>query len=149
MLAGNYDAHIYSLGTSLTPWRRLRLTSTVSFTDSRLRTGINNGDTVLPYQGEIWSSLSTANLALTDRTDWTSSHSFSRADYRQRSHGLTQPFGIVYDRHGVITGLTQRFDRPITANLQYGYFRYDEPTSGGARNYNAHAVMASMNIRLP
>lgn len=149
VLAGNYDAHIYSLGTSLTPWRRLRLTSTVSFTDSRLRTGINNGDTILPYQGEIWSALSTANLALTDRTDWTSSHSFSRADYRQRSHGLTQPFGIVYDRHGVITGLTRRFDRPITANLQYGYFRYDEPTSGGARNYNAHAVMASMNIRLP
>jgi len=37
----------------------------------------------------------------------------------------------------------------MTGTLQYGYFHYNEPTAGGANNYTAYAVMASLNVTLP
>ena len=149
ILAGNYDAHVYSLSTTFTPWRRLYLSSTLSYSDSRSVAGVNNDTSLTPYEGNTLSAISNANLVLNPKTNWNTSYSFSRADYRQRNQTETLPFGIVYDRHGIITGLTRRFVKNITTNLQYGYFRYDEPTAGGANDYTAHAIMASMNIILP
>ncbi|MDA1276211.1 MAG: hypothetical protein O2960_19525 [Verrucomicrobia bacterium] len=149
ILAGNYDAHVYSLSTTLTPWRRLYLSSTFSYANSRSASGVINSTTVVPYEGDTFSAISSANLILNERTDWNTSYSFSRADYKQRIDTGISPFGIVYDRHGIVTGLIRRFKKNITSHLQYGYFRYDEPTSGGARNYTAHAIMASMNVVLP
>jgi len=148
ILAGNYDAHVYSLSATLTPWRRLYLSSTFSYANSRSASGVINGATVVPYEGDTFSAISGANVILNAETDWNTSYSFSRADYKQRIDTGISPFGIVYDRHGIVTGLTRRFKKNITSHLQYGYFRYDEPTSGGARNYTAHAIMASMNVVL-
>ena len=44
------------------------------------------------------------------------------------------PLGIVYDRHVVLAGVTPRLLKNITGAVQYGFFYYDEPTAGGARN---------------
>ena len=41
ILAGNYDSHIYSLNATLTPWRRLYLATTFSYTQSRIVSGVN------------------------------------------------------------------------------------------------------------
>ena len=149
ILAGNYDAHVYSMSSTFTPWRRLYLSSTLSYSDSRSVSGVNNGDSLVPYEGNTFSAISNANLVLNPKTNWNTSYSFSRADYRQRNATETLPFGIVYDRHGIVTGLTRRFMKNVTTNLQYGYFRYDEPTAGRSNDYTAHAIMASMNIILP
>jgi hypothetical protein len=149
ILAGNEDAHVYSINTSLTPWRRFNLSTTFSYSQSRLLTGVNNGTTVVPYRGDIYSVLSTATFVMSRSTDLHASYSFSRADYRQSNEANGLPLGIGYDRHALMAGVTRRLLKNMTANLQYGYFRYDEPTSGGANNYRAHAVMASLNINLP
>ena len=149
ILAGNYDAHVYSMNSTFTPWRRLYLSSRFSYSNSRSVSGVDNGESLVPYEGDTFNAISNANLVLNPKTNWNTSYSFSRADYRQRNATETQPFGIVYDRHGIVTGLTRRFMKNITTNLQYGYFRYDEPTAGGSNDYTAHAIMASMNIILP
>jgi hypothetical protein len=149
ILAGNENAHVYSISTSLTPWRRLNLSTTFSYSQSRLFTGVNDGATVVPYRGDIYSVLSTATFVVSRSTDFHASYSFSRADYRQSNEANGLPLGIGYDRHALMAGVTRRLLKNMTANLQYGYFRYDEPTSGGANNYRAHAVMASLNINLP
>jgi mono/diheme cytochrome c family protein len=148
ILAGNEDAHVYSISTSLTPWRRLNLSTTFSYSQSRLLTGVNDGVTVVPYRGDIYGVLSTATFVVSRSTDFHASYSFSRADYRQSNEANGLPLGIGYDRHALMAGVTRRLLKNMTANLQYGYFRYDEPTSGGANNYRAHAVMASLNINL-
>ena len=149
ILAGNEDAHIYSINTTLTPWRRLNLSTTFSYSQSRLLTGVNDGAIVVPYRGDIYSVLSTATFVVSRSTDFHARYSFSRADYRQNNEASGLPLGIGYDRHAVTAGVTRRLLKNMTANFQYGYFRYDEPTSGGANNYRAHAVMASLNINLP
>ncbi len=146
ILAGDYDASIYSLGVTLTPWRRLHLATTFSYSDTRTITGVDGRSGLAPYQGDIYSVLGTANLILTTNTDWTLTYSFSRADYRQDNEVDGLPLGIRYDRHGILAGLHHRFNPRMTAALQYGFFYYDEPTSNGARNYAAHGIFASWKV---
>ncbi len=144
IFAGNYDAHVYSVNTTLTPWRRLYLSTTFSLSRTRLTTGVNNGAQVVPFEGDVYSVLSSANFVLSQSTDWHASHSFSRADYGQNNFADGLPLGVAYDRHGVLTGLTRRFKHNLATTLQYGFFRYAEPTAGGANDYTAHALFATL-----
>jgi hypothetical protein len=146
IFAGNYDANIYSLNTTLMPWRRLNLSTTFSYNDTRTVTGVNGLAGVVPYEGAIYSVLSTANFVLNKATDANVSYTFSRADYGQNNQDQSLPLGIAYDQHGLLAGITRRFGKRMTASLQYGFFYYDEPTSGGARDYVAHAVFASWKM---
>ena len=147
--AGNQDAHVYSANLTLTPWRRLYLSTTFSYSQSRILSGVNNGTTVVPYRGDVYSVLSSASFVLSKSTDLHATYSFSRADYRQHNQTDGLPLGILYDRHSVLAGITRRLLKNMTGTLQYGFFYYNEPTSGGANNYRAHAVMASLNVALP
>lgn len=147
--AGNYDAHVYSISQTLIPWQRLHWTGTLSYSDSRTISAANNGTTIAPYRGGIYSLLSSLTFALNESTDLASTYSFSRADFAQANLGDALPLGIAYDRHGLLTGLTRRFKKNLTASLQYGFFRYREPTAGGANDYTAHAVFASLTKLFP
>jgi hypothetical protein len=93
--------------------------------------------------------LSSANFVLSKSTDLHATYSFSRADYRQHNEADGLPLGIFYDRHAVMAGITRRLLKNMTGTLQYGFFYYHEPTSGGANNYTAHAVLASLNVAMP
>jgi mono/diheme cytochrome c family protein len=148
ILAGDYDAHIYSVNATFIPWRRLFLSSTFSYSDSRITTGVNNGTSVVPYGGDVFSVVSSANFALNSTTDWQASYAFSRADYSQNNASVAWPQGIAYDHHSLVAGVSRRFKNHMTTNLQYGFFRYDEPSSGRVNNYTAHAVLASLTISL-
>jgi mono/diheme cytochrome c family protein len=149
ILAGNQDAHVYSANLTLTPWRRLYLSTTVSYTKSRVLSGVNNGAAVVPYRGDLYSVLSSGTLVLSASTDLIATYSFSRADYRQHNEADGLPLGIFYDRHAVTAGISRRLLKNMTARLQYGFFYYNEPSAGGANNYRAHAVLASLNVSLP
>jgi hypothetical protein len=149
IFAGNQDAHVYSVNATLTPWRRLYLSTTFSYSDSRIVSGVNNGTSVVPYRGDVYSVLSSANFVLNAKTDWHASYAFSRADYGQNNEAAGLPLGIRYDRHGLTAGITRRFTKNLSATVQYGFFSYREPTAGGANDYTAHAVFASLNVRLP
>jgi len=148
-LAGNYDAHVYSFNATFIPWRRLHLSATFSYSDSRIVSGVDNGAGVVPYSGDIISVLSSANWVVNEKTDWQMSYAFSTADYSQKNETAGWPLGIEYERHGITTGITRRCTKNITTNLQYGFFRYDEPSSGRRNDYTAHAVLASLMISLP
>lgn len=146
IFAGNYDAHVYSMNAVLSPWRRLTWSTSFSYSDTRTVTGVNGTVGIVPYAGNIYSVLSSANLRLGNSTDATLSYTFSRADYRQENADQTLPLGIKYNRHGLIAGLSRQFGKRMSANLQYGFFYYDEPTSGGARDFTAHAVFGSWRV---
>ncbi|HYT60970.1 MAG TPA: c-type cytochrome domain-containing protein [Haliangiales bacterium] len=153
LLAGNYDAHVYSANVTLTPWRRLYLSTTFSYSQSRLVSGDNElpagQPAVVPNKGDIYTVLASANFAVSRSTDFRAIYTYSRADYRQHNESGGLPLGLVYDRHGVTAGVTRRLLKNMTGTLQYGFFRYSEPVSAGVNNYRAHAVLASLNIALP
>jgi mono/diheme cytochrome c family protein len=146
---GRYRARVPSVQATMLPWRRLCLATTFSYTASRLETGANDGVIVGPYEGDIYSMLTSATFTLNPKIDLRASHTFSQADYRGRGGVAALPLGLAYDRHALLAGVTRRFKKDLTAALQYGFFRYREPTSGGARDYTAHAIFASLTKRLP
>ncbi|HKS37325.1 MAG TPA: c-type cytochrome domain-containing protein [Verrucomicrobiae bacterium] len=149
ILAGNEDAHVYSVNATITPWRRLYGSATFSYRDSRLVSFVNGAGMIAAYEGDIYSVLSSGTFALNDRTDFRATYSFSRADYRQDNEAAGLPLGIRYDRHGLLAGLTRKFTQNLTGSVQYGFFRYREPTAAGANDYKAHAIMASLALKLP
>ena len=146
--AGNYDAHVYSLNAVLTPWRRLYLSGTFSYRDTRLATS-SDFDSVVPYRGDVYSVLGSATYALSPSTDVQATYSFSRADYQQNNQATGLPLGIEYEMHGLEAGLTRRVGKNITTHLTYGFYRNNDASSAGANSYTAHALMASLTLRLP
>jgi hypothetical protein len=146
IFAGDYDANIYSINATLTPWQRLNFATTFSFSNARTATGVNGLAGVVPYAGDTYSVLTSANVIVSKSTDWNVNYVFSRADYTQDNQNESLPLGIDYTRHGVITGLTHRFGKNVSANVQYGFFRYTDPSAGGANDYTAHAVFVSLKV---
>lgn len=147
--AGEYEADIYSVGVVLTPWRRFYLATTLAWLDTSTETADNGSPAVVPYRGDVYSVLSSATYALSERTDLHASYSFSRANYRQHNEGAGLPLGIEYHRHGVQAGITRRWTRTVSTRLQYAFYDYDEPSGGHLNDYTAHGVFASLTLRWP
>lgn len=147
ILSGNYDAHVSAVSVALNPWRRLRFSTTLSHTYSEIVSAIGNNPAIAPYDGHIYSLLSSATFVLNLKTDLHASYHFSKAGFEQSNFdGL--PMGLDYDRHGVLTGVTYRIRDGLATKLQYGFFHYNEPTTFGVNDYDAHAVFASMTWSL-
>lgn len=145
--SGQHHAHVYSFNASVQPYRRLFLNGTFSYSDAHTSTGAGSA-AVVPYEGGIYTVLTTAGYALDARTDCTASYAFSRADYAQNHWADGLPLGIRYDRHALVAGLKRRFKGDVSLSLQYGFYLYEEPTAAGAADYTAHGLFAYLTKRL-
>lgn len=147
ILAGESDAHVYSANVTLTPWRRLYFYSTFAFQDTRTITADHGSPALAPFKGHIYSVLQTARYLLSESTDVSLSYDFSCADYSQGNEAGGLPLGIDYRRHGARAGIGRRFYKRFLANLEYAWFLYDEPSSGGFNDYTAHGVFATLHVK--
>ncbi|HXG48108.1 MAG TPA: hypothetical protein VNO52_10825, partial [Methylomirabilota bacterium] len=149
LLSGNHDAHHLALNATLTPVARLYLSATLSWQNSRIVTQETNNPAVAPYKGDVYSILTTATYALSPKTDLLASYVFSHADYGQDNDAFGLPLGTVYHSHGLQAGLSRQVTKQVKLNLQYGWYRYDESSSGGWADYAAHGLFAVVNVRWP
>jgi mono/diheme cytochrome c family protein len=149
ILAGDQQAHIYSLGAVLTPMRRLYWSTTLAYHDTSTVADDNGSAVVVPYRGHIYNVLSSATFALTERIDLHGTYTFSYADYGQDNFAAGLPLGLEFQRHGVEVGVTRRWLKSISTRLQYGFYKYDEPSSGGFTDYTAHAIFGTLTLRWP
>ncbi|MBK9138779.1 MAG: hypothetical protein IPM17_08465 [Verrucomicrobia bacterium] len=145
--SGNYDAHVISFSATVAPWRRLVLTPLVSYAPSRLSTAGAEAVGLPEYAGDIVSVICGASFVLDSRTDLTASYGFSTADFARAASTDYLPLGIEYDRHALTAGLRRRFTDRVSGTLDYGFFAYSEPISGGAADYTAHGVFAGVSVR--
>jgi hypothetical protein len=149
LLAGTYDAQIASLNATLTPWRRLFLSTTFSYQNSRTVTWANNSSTVVPYAGNTYSAIISGNYALNDKTSLVASYSFSTADFSQDTPVGGLPLGIHYYQHTLEAGVKRQIAKATSLGLQYRFYLYNEPSSGGLNNFVANGVYATLACRLP
>ncbi len=147
--AAEYAAHVYSLNATLTPWRRLYLSGTFSYEHSRLAAFANDNPSIVPYRGDRFSVLASGNYALNPDTDLQAGYAFSCADYGQNNYDDGLPLGVNYSQHSLTAGVARRYGKQIALKLQYGFYYYDDPGSGGANNYIAHAIFTTLTMRLP
>ena len=147
LLAGTYTSQTVTLNTTLTPWRRLFLSTTFSYQNARTVTEANS-TAVAPYQGDIYSVMASGSFVLNQKTDLTASYSFAFADFAQNNFVGGLPLGIKYQQQAVQVGIKRRIGKGKTLSLQYSLFHYDEPSSGGFNNFNAHAIFATLSFPL-
>lgn len=149
LLAGKYDANIVSFNASIKPLSRLLVSTTFSFQDARTVTAANNAPSVAPYEGSTYSVLVGSTYYWNDRTEVQLSYAFSYSDFTQSNAADTVPLGILYHQHGLQVGLRRKLNQRVDATLRYGWFYYNEPTSGTYRDYTAHMISATLTIRMP
>jgi len=149
ILAGHYRANVYSVSTALMPIRRLNLSTTFSYSDTRTATANNDDPSIVPYQGDLYTVISSARFALNQSTDLHAAYSFSQANYGQNNYAYGLPLGVEFVRQGLMLGVTRRFSASLSTNLRYSYYQYSEPSSGGVNNYTAHGVFATVVMKWP
>jgi hypothetical protein len=146
LVAGEERSHIFSINATLTPTRRLYLSTTFSYETSTTTTAADGSPAVVPYRGDIYTVLADGTWVLDQATDLFAGYSFSEANYGQNNFAAGLPLGIQYQRHSAQVGLTRRFGKSISAKLQYRFDYYDEPSSGGATNYRAHSIFGTLTF---
>ena len=149
LLAGTYKARTPSINATLTPWRRLFLSTTFSYQDASTVTADNGSPSVVPYEGNIYSVLASATYVLNAKTDLSASYAFSKADFAQDNFADGLPLGINYAQHGLQVGIRRRIGKGTTLGLQSSFYHYSEPSSGGSNNFTGYAVFATLAIQLP
>jgi hypothetical protein len=149
LLAGTYNSHTATANLTLTPWRKLFLSTTFAYENARTVTTANGNLSVAPYAGNIYSVILSGNYALDDKTSLIAAYAFSHGDFAQNNLADGLPLGIDYRQDTLLAGLQRKLNRNCSIGLQYRYYRYDEPSSGGFSNFDAHAVFATLACRLP
>jgi len=147
LLGGRDRSHIFSVNTTLKPVRRLYLSTTFSYQTFTLVTSADGSPAVVPYRGDIYSVLADGTWVWDQATDLFAGYVFSAANYGQNNFAGGLPLGIQYRRHSAQVGLTRRFSKNVSAQLQYRFDYYDEPSSGGANNYRAHSVFGVVTFQ--
>lgn len=149
LLAGNYDAHVYGISTTVTPFRRWSLSGAFTYSDSRIVTLQTAAPSVVPYKGDVYAVTASATYLLSDATDVRAAYSFSRADYAQDNIVGGLPLGLNYTRHALTLGLTRKLTNHLSTKFGYGFYQYREPSTGGVNNYTAHGIFATLMMRWP
>lgn len=145
--SGEYDAHIHSLNVTLTPWRRLYLSSGFTFQDSRTASSDNGNPSATPFKGQVYSAMTSASYILDNLTDVTLAYDFSHADFSQPNQVAGLPLGIDYESHGVRAGIGRAFWKRVKGRLEYLWSYYDEPGSGHYNDFTAHGVFATLIVK--
>ena len=148
LLAGNYYAHVYGFNATLTPFQRVYFSGSFTYSDSRTKTAAIGSPSVAPYKGNIYTVLASATYILSSKADLSLTYAFSRSDYGQNNLVDGLPLGLDYTRHALMAGTTWHLSKTITTSLRYGFYQYSEPTSGGLNDYTAHAIFASLAMKL-
>jgi hypothetical protein len=72
-----------------------------------------------------------------------------RGIYRDELLAVTRPlpYGVGAEEHNITLGLMRRIRENLRVALKYGFFDWDDQTSGGKNNYEAHLVYSSLQYR--
>ena len=149
LVAGESVSQIYSVNATVIPRAGFYLSTTLSYQPTRAISANNNSPAVVPYRGDIYSAVTSANVSLGTNSTLFADYSFSEADYAQNNFAASVPVGIQYQEHAVQVGLTRRFNARVSGKIQYGYYFYEEPSSGGAANFTANSIFATLTFKGP
>ncbi len=147
LVAGEDRSQIYSVSLTYAPMPRLFLATTFSWQASTTTTAADGSPTVVPYTGDTYTVLANGTYVFSQTTDLFAGYSYSEADYGQNNFAGGLPLGIQYQRHSLQVGVARRLRKTVSARLQYRFDYYNEPSSGGANNYQAHSLFGVLSFQ--
>jgi hypothetical protein len=146
---GHYNAQTSGLGITLTPIQRLYLYAAFTYTRSRAATARNGDPSIVPYEGNIYTLITTASYALNAKTSLQTSYTFSQADYAENNAAAGMPLGLNFTRNELLVGLTRQLTKHLTGVLRYQFSQYSEPSSGNGNNFTAQGIFATFVYKWP
>jgi len=149
ILSGQYSSQVYAVNTTVAPRPGFWLSATFTYQPTSSLSAANGVPTVAPYRGDIYTFLANGTYAIGQKAELFANYSYSEADYAQNNFAAGLPVGLQYQQHAVGAGLARRFGRNVTAKLQYNYYYYAEPAGGGAANYAATSIFATLTFKGP
>jgi opacity protein-like surface antigen len=145
---GNYDAGIYTLDATLTPVSKLFLTTIVSYQDIRAAAFDNGSDSVIPYEGDVFSSTISASYALDERNALSLHYVYSFSDNFEDNSESGLPLLQDYAFQQAGAGYSRKLKDNIEAKITYEYHDYDADHNNGVNDYTAHLVSFFLSLSL-
>ena len=148
------SSHILGLNLSWSPCPWLYLQPGFNYVVSETTTPVSgyipatlSAAPILAAQNNYWTLNFSSGLALDDKTDLNVNYFYYRADDYNDNSSVGVPYGAGAQEHGVTAAIVRRLSKNVRLTLKYGYSRYDDKSSGGNNNYEAHLLYASLRYR--
>ena len=142
------NSQIIGEDVNWTPWSRLYLQAGLTYVLSETKTPASDvTQAILNSQNNYWTLNFNSGLILDNKTDLNVGYFFYKADNYVDNSIAGLPLGVAAEEHGVTATLTRRLTQHLRLDLKYGYFHYDDITSGGNNSYEAHLLFSSLQYR--
>lgn len=141
-------SHIFAQNVSWSPWSRLFFQAGFNYVWSETQTPTSDyTQAILDAQNNYWTLNFNSGFAVDNKTDLNVGYFYYRADNFDDNSADGLPLGMSAEEHGVTATLTRRLTERLRLTFRYGYFHYDEETSGGNGNYASHLVYTTLQYR--
>jgi hypothetical protein len=141
-------SHILAGDINWSPWSRLYFQLGANYVRSETETpAARVTQALLDAQNNYWTLNLSSGLVLDDKSDIKVGYFYYLADNFEDNSEFGLPLGMSAEEHGVTASYTRRLSKSLRLNVRYGYFRYDDETFGGSRDYESHMVFSSVQYR--
>ncbi len=146
---GYSDSQTYSVGATLTPWRPMFFNAAFNYSRSRTVTTYNGDPSLVPYEGDVVTLITSANYALNLKTSLQLAYHLSRSNYAENNAVAGIPAGLDYLRQDVVLSLARKLTKQWTGVVRYEFTQYNDPGAGNLYNFTANAIFASLVFQWP
>jgi hypothetical protein len=98
-------------------------------------------------QNDYMNASLLVGVTLDNRTDLQLQYFLYYADNDIDQDVLSVPYNSSSEEHGFAATLTRQLTAALRWTLKYGYFTNNDDTFGGNKDYDAHLVYSSLQLR--
>jgi hypothetical protein len=152
--SGTITKHMITESINWNPLARLYLQADFSYVLDQTDTPAssidlipNTSPTVLNFQNDYWTVSASVGYLLNDKTDLHVGYSYYHANDFVDNALVAVPYGMGATEQTVTANIGRQLTKRVRLLLQYTYYNYDDVTSGGHNNYEAHSIFSSLHFR--
>ncbi len=148
--SANLDTHIFSQSLTWTPVNRLYLQGMLTYVYDVTTTPPNSGATaaVIPEsQNSFWNVGGSVGYALGARTDLAVEYLYYIADNFIDNSAASLPYGASFEEHRIAATVNRRLSENMRIVFEYGFYNFNESTTGGSDDYVAHVFSTTLQCR--
>jgi len=152
--SGEIKKHVISEALNWNPVPRFFLQANFSYVLNQTNTPANNidlvpnaGPTVVNFRNDYWTVTSGIGYIIDDKTDFYADYYFYCANDYYNNAAVAVPYGMGATENAVSATITRQLSKRTRLTLKYGFYDYQDTTSGGHNNYRAHSLFSSLQVR--
>jgi hypothetical protein len=152
--SGEIKQNVISESLTWNPLARFFLQANFSYVLNQTDTPANNielvpggGPTVVNFRNDYWTVTSGIGYIIDDKTDIYADYYFYCANDYYNNAAVAVPYGMGSTENAVTATITRQLSKNTRLTLKYGFYDYQDTTSGGHNNYRAHSLFSSLQVR--